>query len=97
MARRKRRKSKEKIVMMSIMVIIIAMLAISGLEKYRKELTYRRQEENLIKAIEEEKARSEEIESLGEFIKTDEYVEQVAKDKLGLVNPNETIFKSEEP
>ncbi len=45
--------------------------------------------------IEEEKARTKEIEELSEYVGTDEYVEDVAKEKLGLIHENETIFKAE--
>ena len=45
--------------------------------------------------IEDEKARAKEIEELEEYVGTDEYVEDVAKEKLGLVHENEIIFKAE--
>ena len=48
----------------------------------------------LEKDIQAEKDRAEEIEKLEEYVGTDEYVEQTAKDKLGLVHENEIIFKS---
>ena len=46
--------------------------------------------------MEAEEARSEEIEELKEYVQSDEYAEQVAKDKLGLVYEDEIIFKPEE-
>ena len=40
-----------------------------------------------------EKERTQEIENMEEYMKTDEYVEDVARDKLGLVYEGETVFK----
>ncbi len=41
----------------------------------------------------DEQARTGEIEDLEDYMKSDEYIEQVAKDKLGMVNDGEIIFK----
>ncbi len=51
---------------------------------------------SLEEAIEDEKARTEEIDDLKEYMQTDEYMEEVARDKLGLVKDNEIVFKEEE-
>ena len=40
--------------------------------------------------------RAEEIEALEAYTKTKKYVEDVAKDKLGLVYEDEVIFKADE-
>ena len=45
--------------------------------------------------IEEEQARAKEIAELEKYVGTDEYVEEVAKEKLGLVYEDEIIFKAE--
>ena len=36
-----------------------------------------------------------EIEKLKEYMQTDEYVAEVARDRLGLVKSNETVFEEE--
>ena len=46
--------------------------------------------------IAEEKARSEELENLPEYTQSEEYIEKIAREKLGLVYPDETIFKAED-
>ena len=43
-----------------------------------------------------EEARTQDIADLEAYMQTDEYAEQVAKDKLGLVYEDEIIFKPEE-
>ena len=46
--------------------------------------------------MEAENQRALEIEEYGKYTQTKKYVEEVAKDKLGLVYEDEIIFKSEE-
>ena len=45
--------------------------------------------------IENEQARTEDIDKLKEYMQTDEYVAEVARDRLGLVKSNETVFEEE--
>ena len=49
--------------------------------------------QELQEQIDAEEERSKEIDSLEEYVGTDEYIEQTAKDKLNLVHENEIIFK----
>ena len=49
--------------------------------------------EKLTKRAEDEKARRAEIDDLREKVNTDEYIERIAKEKLGLVKSNANIFK----
>ena len=50
-------------------------------------------DEAIEQQILDEQARTGEIEDLEDYMKSDEYIEQVAKDKLGMVNDGEIIFK----
>lgn len=56
---------------------------------------YETRAEALSQQIEDEKARTEEIEALKEYMLTDEYTEEAAREKLGLVKENEIIFQEE--
>ena len=40
--------------------------------------------------------RKEEIDKLKKYMETDEYAEEVAREKLGLVKDNETVFKKQQ-
>lgn len=57
---------------------------------------YKKQERSLTKKVEEEKARTKEIDERKEYMQTDAYVEEAARDRLGLVKDNEIIFREEE-
>ena len=58
--------------------------------------TYAAREKALQEQIDAENARTEEIEEYRKYTQTKKYVEEVAKDKLGLVNEGEIIYKPEE-
>ena len=56
--------------------------------------------EKRIEQLEEEKAaeeqRTEEIEEYKAYVQTKKFIEQEARDKLGLVYPDEVVFEPEE-
>lgn len=82
-------------VMLAVFLLLICMSCMSrNLEK--KNASYSEQVAQLTSKIEEESARTQEIEDLEEYMKTDEYIEDVARDKLGLVYEDETVFKPSE-
>ncbi len=102
---KKRKKSNKKRIannylgMLAIGFVAIVLLA--GLfmqsQTLRNRLAvYDARAASLEESIEDEKARTEEIDELKEYMQTDEYVEEVARDKLGLVKDNEIVFKEEE-
>ena len=45
--------------------------------------------------IQDEKVRAGEIKDLQKYIDSDEYIEKIARDKLGLVYKDEIIFRVE--
>ncbi|MDO4277106.1 MAG: septum formation initiator family protein [Eubacteriales bacterium] len=84
--------------MLAIAMVVLVLLG--GLMMESKGLesrlaVYDAKAASLEQAIEDEKARTEEIDQLKKYMQTDEYVEEVARDKLGLVKDNEIVFKEE--
>ncbi len=77
-----------------VILLLVAVVTASGMSLRAKEKSYQAQAAELNEQIEQEKERASQIDELAEYVGTDEYVEEVAKDKLGLVNPNEIIFKA---
>lgn len=61
-----------------------------------KEETYILREDTLTKQIEQESRRTEELNERKVYVKTKQYIEEVAKDKLGLVNPDEILLKEKD-
>lgn len=82
-----------------IILIVLAVFGastIGGLQLKQKNYAYQTREEMLMEQIAAEEKRAEEIEELEAYTKTKKYIEDVAKEKLGLVYEDEIIFKSKE-
>ncbi len=81
------------------LMIIIAVVAIAFFLRFRsKEIKSgnnkdREYIEQLKQEIKEEEDRKEELEQYSKYIKTKQFVELMARNKLGLVYPNEIILK----
>ena len=61
-----------------------------------KDLEYQAREESLRKQVDEEKQRAARLEEQRVYVQTKQYIEKVAKEKLGLVNPDEILLKPTE-
>lgn len=51
------------------------------------------QKEDLEEQIEKEKQKKEDYNNQMEYYSTDEYIEKIAREQLGLVMPDEIVFK----
>lgn len=76
-------------------VVVVLALGVkirsSAIEK--KDLEYQRREQYLTRQVQEEKERAEELEEYRIYVQTKKYIEEVAKQKLGLVKPDEILLK----
>lgn len=78
-----------------VLVLLVGVISVSSISLQAKNKTYKVQEAELKKQIEEENERLEDIKEFEEYVQTDEYVEDKAKDELGLARKNEILFQSE--
>ncbi len=82
--------------------IVLIVLAVFGastigcIQLKQRNYVYQAREEALTEAIAAEQRRAEEIEELEAYTKTKKYIEDIAKEKLGLVYEDEIIFKSKD-
>lgn len=83
------------LISVAVLLIWVVLFVKSSDLKERKE-TYVKREQYLLEKIEEQNARSEEIEEYRKYMQTKQYVEDMAKSKLGLVYPDEIIFEADE-
>lgn len=80
------------LIVVAAIFIVVAVRSVS----LRQQLSsYNEQIEALEEEIAEEEARTEQIEEYAKYVQTDEYVEEVARDKLGLVREGEVLFKND--
>lgn len=82
--------------MIGITVVIFALAVVvtfRGASLEAKVMEYQIREENLQAQVDKEKERSKELEEYRVYVQTKQYIEEVAKQKLGLVNPDEILLK----
>ena len=66
-------------------------------ERLKKKIAqYQAANTVLTEQIQEEKDRSEELENLPDYVRSDGYIEKIAREKFGLVYEDEIIFKPEQ-
>jgi cell division protein DivIC len=76
-------------------LMIMVVVAVRSVELQQKIAGYDTQIASLGAQIEAEQARAEQIEEFGKYTQTKAYVEEVAKDKLGLVYEGEILFQED--
>ena len=77
-----------------LMMCVVMIVSMASLREKRND--YLEREASLQKQIEAENKRTEELKEYEKYTKTAAYVEEVAKDKLGLVYEDEIVFQAEE-
>ena len=98
--KRKKRKNsfgfyKKSVVWIAVMLVVVTgCIGVSAVSLQKKNEAYKQQEEELQKQIEEEQKKAEEVDDFKEYVNTEEYEKELAEDKLGLVDPNEILFKA---
>ena len=75
--------------------MIMVVVAVRSVELQRKIAGYDTQIASLGAHIEEEHTTAEQIEEFGKYTHTKSYVEELAKDKLGLVYEGEILFQED--
>lgn len=85
---RKNRKIYKK-----ILILIIAIYAIFTLVNQQKTLNqYSKNSEELTEQINEQKAYNEELAKQKENVNSEEFIEQMAREKLDMYYPNEKVY-----
>lgn len=76
-----------------IVVLLLAVMSVQIVRLYYKNQEYIAREAELLEQLEEETERQDQISEYETYIGSQEYVEDTAKSKLGLIYDNEIIFK----
>ena len=96
--RRKRKQRINRRARIGVSVLVLALVLVLSVQigsLYKKNESYAAQEEALKEELAEETVRTQELEELEEEADSDEYIEDIARSKLGMVKENEIIFKEE--
>ena len=101
MARRRvayRKQNQNKFAMVLVTLVLLMLIVVVNIRKSElkeKQAAYIARQEELQRKIEDEVARAEEIEEYEKYTQTQKYIEDMAKEKLGLVYEDEIVFKTE--
>ena len=97
--RKKRDRWGNRMAIVGITVVVASLAVVVNLKSTsmrKKELEYQIREEALEKQKTEEENRARELEEYRVYVQTKQYIEEIAKQKLGLVNPDEILLKPTE-
>ena len=95
-AYKKKRQNRAGMFLVSlVLIMMLVVVAFKSVELSDKKAYYAKKEAELAAQIEAEQERAVEIEEYEKYTKTKKYIEEVARDKLGLVYEGEILFKDE--
>lgn len=93
-AYKKKRQNRGGMLLVSlVLIMMLVVVAVKSAELTEKKEYYAKREAELAAQIEAEEERAVEIEEYEKYTKTKKYIEEVARDKLGLVYEGEILFK----
>ena len=78
-----------------VITVICCLALLAGVVMY-KARALETQKKELQEQLDDAKQKHKELEEKEEYMKTDEYVEDVARSQLGLVYPDEIVIKPKE-
>jgi cell division protein DivIC len=99
MRTRKRRRKSYRIKFLIggfLLLVVCSTAAYQGYQIKQEKEQYESRLKELNDKIKDEEDRTEEIKDYEDYVQTDEYVEEVARDKLGLVYDDEVLLKANE-
>ncbi len=85
-------KNNDKKLKIVLLILVCCVMVIKGIMQQPQILENKAEIQRLKQEIEYEKSRQEDIQKMRENIETDEYIERIARDKLGMMKQNEKVF-----
>jgi len=76
-----------------VLAIVLCVIWINTYNQKQKQAEYLQREADLDNQITQEMDRSHELAEFKKYTQTQAYIEEVAKDKLGLVRDGQIVFK----
>lgn len=78
-----------------VVLILLGALTVQSRELKTRIASYDTRASELRTSIEEEEDRTKQLKEKKEYMQTDEYIAELARDRLGLVKGNEIVFEEE--
>lgn len=77
----------------AVVIMLLVVVSVNSVLLKQKQESYAAREAELDVLIAEEEERTTELEEFQKYTQTQAYIEEVAKEKLGLVKEGEIVFK----
>ncbi len=95
---KQQRKDKwsNRIALVGVTIVVLSLAVVVNIKSAslrQRDLEYQIREENLEVQKQKELERKADLEERKVYVQTKQYIEEVAKEKLGLVNPDEILLK----
>lgn len=95
--RRKNAASSSGFMLIGIIVLIFCLvLMVKSHALMKKSRAFAKREVALEQQIDDAKKEKKKLEEKEAYMQTDEYIQEIARERLGLANPNEILFKPAE-
>jgi len=97
--RRKRNKKQNRLGVLAISFVATILVVVFGVQTWKleqKDRLYEERLEQLRQEIAEEEAKGKELEAQQIYMKTKQYIEEMARRKFGLIKPGELLIKGDE-
>lgn len=88
-----RNRRKDRWLISAIVVMVVGVMTVQIVNLREKQAEYATRQEALLEQLDEETQRQEDLKEYASYTQTQQYIEEIAKSKLGLVYPNEIIFR----
>jgi cell division protein FtsB len=85
----KRRPKIFKMLFAAFLILYTSCIFINQSKEYKK---YCKLKDSYIEQVNLAKAKTEEYKAYTEYVKSDKYIEQIAREKLGMILPEEKIY-----
>ncbi len=97
-ARRRKKKNNRtgKLYIGMIVLAFVAVMSVQIVRVYQKDQEYISRQEELVQQLKDESERAGDLKEYEAYTKSQQYVEDTAKSKLGLAYDNEIIFKEQD-
>ena len=100
MGRYRKRKKKEnrmgKLCVSGLLLMFLIVMSIQIVKLYKEDQTYIAKEKELNEQLEDATEEQQQLADYEQYTQSQQYIEEVAKSKLGLVYNNEIVFKEQD-
>ena len=93
--RKKRHNGFHIFLAVSVVLVLFAVIFVGSVRLTRQLEVRERRKAELEQAIREQQERAEELEEFSKYVQTDQFKEEMAREKLGMVKDGEIIFEDE--